>query len=300
MTNSNSPEKGLNHQVNIHGYGFQYAVVKAAHNLFKEKKSPWMFEVSEFPVETNGVSTHIDFILRNKRETFYFVSECKRANPAISNWCFIKNPYVSRKSYENQVLVREVLVNRSNSGDPPITTIDTMHHGENLYRLSFEVKSGQKGEGSQGRGQINSAITQVIRGQNGLVKFFARELTRTKNDPISKQIVNSSYAAFMPVIFTTANIWISDVDLSDADLDTGNLDLSSSGLEETGWIMYQYSQTPDISHNLSGMAIKKSLSDALYLEYSRTIPIVNANYIEDFLSQYFWKDPGNWNRITNN
>ena len=42
-----------------------------------------------------------------------------------------------------------------------------------------------------------------------------------------------------------------------------------------------------------------SLSNALYLEYSRTIPIVNANHIEDFLTQYFWKDPGEWNRVTN-
>ena len=46
-----SPEKGLAHQLNIHGFGFQYTVIKAAQLCFDQKKSPWIFEVAEFPVE---------------------------------------------------------------------------------------------------------------------------------------------------------------------------------------------------------------------------------------------------------
>ncbi|HEX8398250.1 MAG TPA: hypothetical protein VF644_12540, partial [Pyrinomonadaceae bacterium] len=53
--------------LNSHGFGFQYAVIEAAENLYTEKKSAWFFEVTEFPVEVQGEGTHIDFILNRKQ-----------------------------------------------------------------------------------------------------------------------------------------------------------------------------------------------------------------------------------------
>ena len=47
-----------------HGYGFQYRVLKAANDLFRETTSFFAFEVAEFPVEVQNYDTRIDFILR--------------------------------------------------------------------------------------------------------------------------------------------------------------------------------------------------------------------------------------------
>ncbi|MFZ1804688.1 MAG: hypothetical protein WAU05_12245, partial [Nitrospira sp.] len=76
-----------------HGYGFQYAVLRRAEELAAERRSKWVFEAAEFPVGTAESPTHIDFILRNAHSTVYLVGECKRANPAHANWCFLKAPY---------------------------------------------------------------------------------------------------------------------------------------------------------------------------------------------------------------
>jgi hypothetical protein len=293
---NNNPEKGLNYQLNIHGYAFQYAAIKIAQEVSNEKKSPWIFDVSEFPVEINNSSTHIDFILRSIREPFLMVVECKRVNPAISNWCFVKAPYVSRKPTEYNMITREVLVSRESSGDPPIAKIDSIYKSDDIYRLSFEVKSGEKGEGSQGRGQINSAITQVLRGQNGLINYYAEKLVNSSMMPLGKNYNRNDYVAFMPVIFTTANLWVSDVDLSKADIVNGNIDLSTNNLKKTDWVFYQYSQTPDLSHSLSGKSDAKNLSESLIVDFSRTIPIVNASSIAKFLSIYLWKDSSEWVR----
>ena len=289
-----NPEKGLAHQLNVHGYGFQYAVLKTSKKCFDDHNSPWVFEVSEFPVEINGVSTHIDFILRNTKEPFYLVAECKRADPALSNWCFVKAPFVSRMASGRERIVREVLVSRKASGDPPTERIDWIMRSDEIYRLAFEVKSGQKGDGKFGRGNINDAITQVLRGQNGLFNYFASKLEKTKTMPLGGSFGESKYAAFLPVIFTTAKLWVSDIDLSEADINTGKIDLPAESLVEREWLLFHYSQTPDISHALSGFSKIDELSDALYFDYTRTIPIVNAAGIQSFLSDSLWMHPEDW------
>jgi hypothetical protein len=225
-------EKGLAHQLNVHGYGFHYAVIKIAQNCFEERTSPWIFEVAEFPVEITGVSTHIDFILRNCNEPFFIVAECKRADPALSNWCFVKTPYVSRGTSGRERIVREVLISRKSSGDPPTVNLDWIGRSDEIYRLAFEVKSVEKGDGKFGRGQINDAITQVLRGHNGLFNFFTSKLQMTNKMPLGGSFGESKYAAFLPVIFTTAKLWVSEIDLSEAEIKTGNINFSTDSLKE--------------------------------------------------------------------
>jgi len=44
----------------------------------------------------------------------------------------------------------------------------------------------------------------------------------------------------IPVVFTTAQLWTSDVDLSSADLQSGHVDPSKIKLVARPWIAYQY------------------------------------------------------------
>jgi len=290
-----NPEKGLAHQLNVHGYGFQYAVLKSAINYSDRKISPWIFEVAEFPITINGSSTHIDFILRNQNEPFFLIAECKRADPALSNWCFVKTPFVSRRESGDERIVREVLLS-SKAGGSPKVNLDWITRSSEIYRLAFEVQSGEKGEGKFGRGQINDAITQVLRGTNGLIDFFVSRLQKTNRMPFKGLSEDSTYAAFLPVIFTTAKLWTSDTDLSEADISSGNIEIAQDKLVQREWLFYHYSQTPDIAHTLSGFSDIYELSDALYFDYTRTIPIVNASGISAFLSNNLWKHPHDWQR----
>jgi hypothetical protein len=291
-----NPEKGLAHQLNIHGYGFQYAILNVAKKCFEDQISPWIFEVSEFPVEINGASTHIDFILRNSNEPFFIIAECKRADPAVSNWCFVKTPFVSRQTDGKERIVREVLISRKASGDSPTVNLDWISRSDDIYRLAFEVKSEDKGEGKFGRGQINDAVTQVLRGHNGLFNYFASKFEKNKEMPFQGSSEEINYAAFLPVIITTAKLWVSNINLSKADVLSGDIDFPTGSLSEREWLLYHYSQTPDISHNIDSLSKINDLSDALYLEYTRTIPIVSAAGIQSFLSDSMWRHPDDWQR----
>lgn len=283
--------KGFIHQLNIHGYGFQYSVLQYIKTLSEKYNSPWYFEVSEFPVLVNNNSIHIDFIIRKNSSNFFMVCECKRADPSISNWCFIKTPYISRKVFNGENIVREVISYHKDVDFPPSTMIYSCGRSQDVYRLGFEIKTPNKGDGGPGKGQINEAVTQVLRGQNGLINYFASQVKNSNQFPLGLSAENQ-YAAFFPVIFTTAKLFVSNHDLKNTELLTGSIENLSDELIEKNWLFYQYNQSPNISHSIYNYESIKSLSEALYNESTRTIAIVNVNGIKEFLNHLsnFYED----------
>src|SRR4051794_20959958 len=89
--------------VNRQGYAFQNAVIKRCEELHDAKKSRWVFEAAEFPVEVNGNGTRIDFILWTHNTNYWLLAECKRVNPSMAEWFFAKTPYVRRNGNERFV-----------------------------------------------------------------------------------------------------------------------------------------------------------------------------------------------------
>lgn len=291
---SDELRKGLVHSINVHGHAFHYAVLKTAEKLFEEKSSPWVFEVAEFPVLNKSIPLHIDFILRNKHEQSSLIAECKRCDPAISNWCFIKAPYVSRGTSSGRERIVRELVFKIRDTNIVKTGLQWISRSSDIYRLSFELKSKAKGEGCYGRGQINDAITQVLRGLNGMIEFAVNELTKGNHALFKEDNKGTMYASYLPVIFTTAKLWVCDCDISEADLESGKVNLDEAKLEERKWLFYQYAQSPDLKHPYSIAGLDSDISHILYSDYTRTIPIVNAEGIKEFLSDSFWTEPEDW------
>lgn len=291
---TNELRKSLITALNVHGYAFQNAVLKTAENLFDEKISPWVFEVAEFPVAVNGRQLHIDFILRNKHEQSYFIAECKRCDPAISNWCFVKAPYVSRNlSNSGERIVREYIF-KSRDSNIIRTGLQWIDRTSDVYRLSFELKCREKGEGLYGRGQIKDAIAQVLLGLNGMIEFGVDAMKKGRRNLFKEDNRGNLYASFIPVIFTTAKLWVCDYDLSTADLESGKVNLAETELKERNWVFYQYAQSPDLKHAYSAAGQESDIAHILYIDFTRTIPIVNASGIKEFFSNSFWQHPEDW------
>lgn len=270
ISNQNISE-GLRKIINSHGYGFQYSVLKNIEKLSNEHKIKWIFEVAEFPVEVKDVPYHIDFVLRNKKRPLYLVAECKRVNPALSNWCFIKAPYVRRDESPEQVLVERVFID---SEGRLLSSVGELPYKQPIYNISLELRSTEKGDQiGKGRGAIENAITQVCRGLNGMVEFLEKH---------PKVLGSDQY--IIPVIFTTAQIFTSEVNISNTDLSSGQLDLKTmEAVEKKGWIWFRYHLSSGLKHSICVNEIGKEISDILDMEYARTIAIVSANSIEDFL-----------------
>jgi hypothetical protein len=267
--------------LNRHGYGFQYSVLKEAERLARQGESPWGLSVFEFPVEVQGSGTRIDFVLKNRRQPLYMVAECKRANPALSNWCFARVPESLIKPSRQEVFVEAACV-------PDIGAWRTMtshlFYSSNIYHIALEVRTGEKGDpGGSGQDAIEQAATQVCRGLNGLLSFF-----KGNPDVFQGERGGASIIGFLPVIFTTAHLWVSDVDLSSADLQQGKFDLSGANLEEKRWLFYHYHQSPGLKHSVGTSKASLSLEEVLYNEYVRTIAVVGGQGINEFLGLSAW------------
>jgi hypothetical protein len=270
---------GFGKALNIHGYGFQYSVLELANKLFQKNRSRLVFEAAEFPVQVQGEGTRIDFILRlNSYLPIYLLAECKRANPALSNWCFARVPYIrrNRKNFE-PLLIESVQTDQNGS---LYACAQKGHNLQDAYHIALEIKSSEKGDPhSSGRGKIEEAATQICRGLNGFVEFVKA----------NKQILdNQAIAYFFPVIFTTAKVWGSDVDLAAAGIETGNVDFDKVNLDQKPWVFYQYHLSPNIKHSNSPLerpkTSPKTIGEFLDSEYIRTIAIVTSSGIEQFLS----------------
>ncbi len=263
-----------------HGYGFQYRVLKEADDLFSKNKSAWEFLASEFPVDVKGYGTRIDFVLRRNSDPFFLLAECKRANPALSNWCFARVPYVHRKHNSNSEPVVLEFAETKYGGVVQASSKEK-YSSVTPCHLGLEVRSTQQGDpGGESGKAIEDASTQVLRGLNGMIDMLAKSKNYMLSDWVGEKVKG---AYFLPVIFTTAHLWLSDVDLSTAQIENGKVDLSNSVFAEKDWLMYQYHQSPGIKHSSSPENMPSDLSKLLNTEFIRTIPIVSATGIASFL-----------------
>jgi hypothetical protein len=268
--------KSFEKVLNSHGYGFQYSVLKQAETLVQDRKSPWYPIVPEFPVEVQGNGTRIDFILHHQTNNLYMLAECKRVNPALSNWCFAKASFLPR-SDNGQTIFIETVNQAENPGGNCVSSTVKFDHSINIYHIGLEVKNKTDGEpNGSGHGEIEQAATQILRGLNGMIDFIA------DNSRLFGQ-VNS--IGLLPVIFTTAQLWVSDVDLGSADLSNGNIKMPTTNLKKVPWLYYQYNQSPGLKHILESGVETHDLQKSIYQEYVRTIAIVSSSGISDFLCQ---------------
>lgn len=234
-------EESFGKVLNRNGYGFQFSVIKKAQESGKAAKSAWLFETIEFPVEVRGSGTRVDFILRKsagRDKPFFLLAECKRANPGLSNWCFVRAPYVNRNQWGNSEPIFMEHIQRNDDGS--ISAYAKSRSSiENYYHIGLEVRSNLKGDpaGESGRA-IEDAAFQISRGLNGYIE------TVSKNIQILR---DHAHADFIPVIFTTAQLWGSEVNLSLASIETGASDLGGVEFKKLPWLCYHIIYRPELN-----------------------------------------------------
>lgn len=271
--------------LNRHGFGFQYSSLREVEEISLEPStSRWLFEAAEIPVQIGQKCTRVDFVLKSKNAPVYLIVECKRANPVVKHWCFTKAPYVRRNAPSEQLFVEHTRLfgSRMVSTGAILRSID-----KDACHIALEVKSNEKGDcDGKGSGAIEEAASQVCLGLNGMVELFTN-----KPALFAKQ----SQAIFIPVIFTTAQIWISNVELQMSAIETGKL-AEEINIEARNYIYFQYHQSPGLKHTLKPPpAEHNNLSAWLASDAIRTIPVISAKGIKQFLTEldddiHFLKD----------
>jgi hypothetical protein len=241
-------------------------------------------------VESRNVPAHIDIVLQQHREltAHYMVAECKRVNPALAAWCFVRTPG------ESQYVQVEKLSVTMMSGRPASAQPQVLWHSDlaRVYNLGLPIRGTEKGDPcGEGRTELDKAMDQVWRGLSGFVHFL-------RDNAPSRMIPHGdvSTAIIVPVLFTTAKLWGSDVDISESDLRTGKL--PPTDLKPLPWLWLKQAISPGVRHTFHlDMTRPKdppsqvSIADILRDRYLRCTAVVTADGIGDFLGQTLWSGP---------
>lgn len=213
------------------------------------------------------------FQVERCRPTGIFSGECKRVDRKFSRWGFVHSPLGEQEVVFDRFIFRppndlraEPVVGYPGPGGRP-------------YHLGLAIKKGEETGDSaqQGKNAINDATAQVLRGVGGLINhvFGPRDGERPVQD-----------YAFLPVIFTTAELWVTEKDISSAQLTTG--DVQNVESEKKDWIWFNHNRSPRLRHGLKSAGSKAdNLADALRVEFTRSVAIVSVEGIDSFLSQDF-------------
>lgn len=265
---------GLRKMLNIHGYGFHYAIMRKAEQLFSSREAGWVLEGSEFPVATRYDTTHIDFILRRRSSRTYLVAECKRADPARARWCFAKAPYTWRNARTDEIILDEFKCGPANTVlQKPCIRRTT----RGTYHVGLELRTGEPGDGIQQGGlAINQAVSQVLRGTSGLINHLLL---------VSRGSFNTEETVtFIPVIFTTAQIWVTGADLGAATLENGHLPGECVEAARFDWIWFSHNRSPHLRHDLEWTGTEADLAKEMRYEFARSIAIVSPQGVEAFFN----------------
>ena len=147
-----------------------------------------------------------------------------------------------------------------------------------IYHLGVELKTGTSGDGtSHGKSAINQSVTQVLRGSSGLINHL---FVNTHPAFQKKTVVR-----FIPAIFTTAQLWVTQADLGGAELATGDLPNKAVRPTKVGWIWYNHNRSPNLRHALEWNGSETELAEELKVEFARSIAIVSTDGIDNFLGR---------------
>ena len=268
--------------LNEQGYLFQEA---CKHTLkAREKSTEWEVKASEYPVSLEEQDTKVDIVLRSKQSSpeLYALVECKRADPAYIYWVFgthgaFGDALCSTLGFECRQIT---------SGQPyqAYRLLEQLHFRMTTYDAInwLEAKRGSNRRVSTPQ-NIENAFVQVLKGVGG----FAQEQLdqRRKGSTLFKTF-------FVPVVVTTASLYVAYYKPGDVDLSTGKIGKDKvlfgpqgQPAEEEPWVLVDYG----VGENVATKPIPESYHgvdpNELQKHKIRSIFVVNSKSLVRFFSK---------------
>lgn len=271
--------QSLESVLNTQGYSFQYSVMRRAEELRKNGQSLWRLEGAEFPVAFKNEVMHIDFIFEYLN--LFLIAECKRVNPARGYWCFAKSPYTWRNSTGKLAQFDQI---RMFSQLPQFNSSTIIAPTEReIMDIGLEVSTGEKGDakGDADKSAINKSVSQVLKGQSGYINYLCNQGKVPHNLKVDNDYI------FIPVIFTTARIFVTDTDLGAADLERGHLPANSVNAEEKEWVWLNHNRSINLTHDVKFDYEANRHENYYFREFTRSVAIVGTKGIDSFLKTQF-------------
>jgi hypothetical protein len=288
--------------LNEHGFLFQE---RCAQEIQFSANIGWRLHVTEHPVSLKGKDTRIDIVIRdeNSQEDLevYGLIECKKVDPRYRCWLFGKSMYDAPVPAKAQIIKIEMKQRnhrrRRNVLARPVQYVPIrMLFNINAHVIDnwwVEVNLKSKNKRISDPQPIEDVFHQICTGIGGLAVEQERQRVRKLGDFDEYVSDLRDFEVYLvPIIITTAPLYVAAYDISDVDIKTGNINKgqvkfspSKAEPESVNWVMVDYGAgsgvTPDeLYRNFHG-------TEPVDLEpYNRrSIFVVNSSHIRDFLAQ---------------
>ena len=280
-TNNEDVLTGLQEAIHHGGHGFKYSLLKLNEGLARQERSAWRFIASQFPVESRDRVIHVDLILQRWRPRIYMLAHCKVADPSYQNWCFASAPRITAH-YDDKLFLDCTHVDENEQ---------VQHYVRNSYtdrkfvHIASEVQSDSSGAGAERRRShvFRQAVAQVNYRVSGINKILASNMNFFPREEEFSRRGRPRSICLLPVIFTTADIWVTEADLSSAAIESGRIDLASSGLTKSSWVLYQEYTVREEKLSTPADEQPRGLEELMEKQYVRTIPVVSPSGVAEFL-----------------
>ena len=264
--------------LNEQGYLFQEACEQVLKN--NEGATGWEVRASEYPVCLQGRDTKVDIVLHSKTSSspeLYALVECKRADPSYIYWLF----GAPGLPFGDALCSTFGLECRETMSDQPYQVnrlLTRLHFEVSTYGAvnRLEAKRGSAGRTSTPQ-NIENAFGQVLRGVGG----FAQEQLdqRCKSRALFKTF-------FVPVVVTTASLYVAYYEPRDIDLATGKISKDkvlfgpkSQPAEEVPWVLVDYGAgdnvapkpIPDNYHGVDPAELQKHKMRSIFVVNSKSL-----------------------------
>lgn len=279
------------HSLNIHGTFFQRMI--ASRLLEKERINNVILEYPvEYPAGSRGkrgeesrLDIYANFADRynRSRQVDLFI-ECKKANPEFVDWVFFPK---FEGDYENRTVLigittttiyentPDIVFGNSRVGwDIPIA--DDARETRGDYK---DVSKGIKTKSSNA--SITEASYQVVLATHAIAEIEMS--SKLEADDIGSPVV------FLPVIVTTANLFICEYDPADVSLDTGQIEIEKAKLQPIDKVIYRYPIPPHLQLELYGGNDSKVTNSATGFS-RRDILVMNSKKFDETLSLVLGRD----------
>lgn len=198
--------------LNRHGHSFQARVLKDCRNLmlpFNFGTVNWQLRATDMAVTVQQREYHIDGVLEasGANANRFVTLECKRADPALKAWCF------ARFTEEPDSICHDVWKKDASGIRVEAEWLQSGGIGGRatpIAHVGVEVNTGAKGD-STGKA-LKEAIDQAHRGASGLANL------------IPTWIRSGTQTTIVPMIVTTAALFVTRQPLEVASIETGDLE----------------------------------------------------------------------------
>ncbi len=269
--------------LNEHGFLFQEKCAEfLQHNVNMTK---WRVHTTEYPVSIKDRDSRVDIILRDESSgshQIYAIVECKRVNPTRGYWLF-GNPL---GTYSQPLLINlrgEYL----RSGNYSIHLAQLKLPFDDIATdliSNWWLEIGRKGNKRYASpNPIEDAFIQACIGVSGT----AQELElQWKKDPQELSTL------FIPVVITSAPLYVATYDLKDVDLVSGSISRDKiyfgprgQEAEKMEWLLVDYGASRSISPERLDEHIEGISPVELEEYHKRSIFVVNSEHIVKFFAK---------------